>query len=151
MGGLSVYDPDIARDILHRIADGESLRSICSGEGMPTRRTVYNWAIDDREGFAVQYNRAREMQAHCFADDVVSIADDARNDWMQRNDPNNPGWIANHEHVQRSRLRTDARKWAAAVILPKIYSEKRQLQNLDKNGDPTDPAVPVVNLTIARE
>ena len=123
-GRPPIYNPDLAHDILCRLADGESLNSICRQKGMPSRPTVYGWVFDDVDGFSAKYARARDMQAHALADDVLGVADDGTNDWMQRNDPNNPGWEANGEHVQRSRLRVDARKWAASKIMPKTYGDK---------------------------
>ena len=123
-GRPRAYAAGLATLILERLADGESLRSICRDDGMPDRSTVYGWALDDVEGFSRQYARAREIQAHALADDVKDIADDGSNDWMERNDPDNPGWVANGEHMQRSRLRFDARRWAASKILPKVYGER---------------------------
>jgi hypothetical protein len=128
-GRPPIYDPGKAEAVLLRLADGESLRSICREEGMPSRPTVYSWVLDDIDGFASRYARAREIQAHALADDVADIADNGSNDWMKRNDPENPGWQANGEHIQRSRLRFDARRWAAAKILPKVYGDKVQQEH----------------------
>jgi hypothetical protein len=36
-------------------------------------------------------------------DELLEIADDATNDWIERNDPDNPGWRVNGEPIQRSR------------------------------------------------
>jgi hypothetical protein len=124
MARPTIHTPELARSILKRLADGESLRSICRAEEMPDRSTVYDWVLDDVDGFSRQYARVREMQAHALADDQVDIADNGSNDWMERNDPDNPGWLANGEHIQRSRLRFDARRWAASKILPKVYGDR---------------------------
>lgn len=115
---------------------------------MPSRTAVLGWVLDDYEGFAGQYARAREMQAHSLADDVSEISDNGSNDWMERNDPDNPGWQANGEHLQRSRLRFDARRWAASKILPKVYGDKIQQEHTGANGA---PLLPAVNVTISRE
>jgi hypothetical protein len=37
-----------------------------------------------REGFSARYTRAREIQAMHIADELLSIADDGSNDWMER-------------------------------------------------------------------
>ena len=34
--------------------------------------------------------------------------------------------IADNEHMQRSRLRVDTRKWLLAKVLPKVYGDKLQ-------------------------
>ncbi len=39
-----------------------------------------------------------------------------------------------HEHVQRSRLRVDTRKWAAGKLAPKRYGDK--LQHTGEGGGP---------------
>jgi len=38
--GSIEYDPDLADEILERLADGASLASICCEEGMPDERSV---------------------------------------------------------------------------------------------------------------
>jgi hypothetical protein len=39
---------------------------------------------DDREGFAQQYARAREVGYHLMVDELLEIADDCTNDYMER-------------------------------------------------------------------
>lgn len=113
--------------ICMRLALGESLRGICRDPDMPGLRTVMTWLLMHDE-FRQQYARARELQAELLADELIEIADDARNDWMQRlgEDGTPVGWKLNGEHVQRSRLRIDARKWIAARLLPKKYGNRVQ-------------------------
>ena len=67
---------------------------------------------------------SNEAQADALAEETLEIADDGKNDWMLDNDPDNPGYKLNGEHVQRSRLRVDARKWFASKVAPKKYGEK---------------------------
>src|SRR4051794_12935835 len=100
MGRDSTYTPELAAEICVRIADGESLRAICNDLHMPGKATVLRWLHDDEE-FRDQYARARESQAEGFADDLIEISDNGSNDWMERNDPENAGWICNGEHQAR--------------------------------------------------
>ena len=84
---------------------------------------------DDREGFASRYARAREIQAHAIADEFLEIADDGRNDWMEREGKDESGgWELNGENIQRSRVRLDTRKWLLSKMLPKSYSDKSELE-----------------------
>lgn len=122
--GGSTYTEAMARKICEGLADGKSLREVCRAEGMPPESTVRLWALDDVNGFAAQYARAREIGYHLMADQVLEVADDGRNDWMERNGEDDAGWVANGEHVQRSRLRVDTRKWMLSKALPKIYGDK---------------------------
>lgn len=129
-GRPSEYTPEIAADICERLADGDSLRQICRdlGIGVPT---VFRW-LEASEEFRNQYARARDVQADVFADEISRIADDGSNDWMERNAKDNPGWVANGEHLQRSRLRVDTRKWIASKLKPKRYGERLELAGDDK-------------------
>ncbi len=122
-GRPSLYTPEITAAICRRLMEGESLRAICRDDAMPSTTAVCEWLAVHKE-FAEQYARAREVQADTLADEILEIADDASNDWMQRNDPENPGWVANHDHIQRSRLRVDSRKWYAGKVAPKKYGDK---------------------------
>lgn len=124
MHGNSAYSEEVAAEILQRLADGETLRAICRDDHMPPESTVRGWAMDDQGGFAAQYTRAREIGYHSMADELVEIADDGRNDWMKRNADGDEEWHANGEHLQRSRLRADTRKWLLSKALPKVYGEK---------------------------
>lgn len=147
-GQPPIYTAELADAILVRIADGESLRSICNDPEMPSRPTVYSWVLDNKDGFFDRYARAREMQAHALVDDCVEVADDGINDWMERNDPNNPGYAANGEHMQRSRLRVDTRKWTAARILPKVYGDRVQT-DVNHSGAVTQRVINAQPMTAA--
>ena len=149
-GRPSTYSQEIADEVCRRLAGGESLRAICRDEGIPDESTVRLWALDDREGFAAQYARAREVQFLAIADELLEIADDGRNDWMQRrgNDERG-GWELNGEHIQRSRVRIDTRKWMLSKMLPKVYGDKTEVAVTGANGGPvqservTVPADPI--------
>lgn len=133
-GRPSSFTPEIAAEICARIAEGRSLRSICTDEDMPPARTVFDW-LASRPEFSQQYARAREAQADALAEECLDIADDGTNDWMERQSESekgagvNNGWVLNGEHVQRSRLRIDARKWYASKLAPKKYGDKIELEH----------------------
>lgn len=135
--GDETYTQELADDILRRLADGETLRSICATEGYPCHRTVWWWVKENVNGFSIPYAQAREVGWFLIAEDILEIADNGSNDWIPRNDPKNPGYEANGEHIQRSRLRVDTRKWMLAKMLPKIYGDKLT------DGD-TDPTVTIL-------
>ncbi len=125
MGRPTVYDETVATTILERLAHGETLRAICRDEGMPSAAAVHLWVKDDREGFAERYARARESGAYAMADELLEIADDGTNDWMLRTNRNGDVEpVLNAEHVQRSRLRADTRKWLLSKIAPRVFGDK---------------------------
>jgi len=126
------YTQELADTICARLADGESLRSICSDDSMPAMSTVMGWlARNAHAGFVEQYTRAREAQADAIFDECLDIADDGRNDWMERRDEDggNLGWKENGEAMQRSRLRIDTRKWMAGKLRPKVYGDRQIIDN----------------------
>ncbi len=134
-GRPSKFTPELANAICARLARGESLRSICRDEGMPTDETVRQWALDDLHGFSVQYARARDLGLDAMADEVFEIADDGRNDWIKRENKRGETYIAlNDEAVARSRLRFDARRWYLSKLAPKKYGER-----VTHEGDANNP------------
>lgn len=122
-GRPSDFNQATADVICERLADGESLRGICEAEDMPSKTTVFRW-LAAREEFRNQYARAREVQADMLFDDILDIADDARNDWMERRGEEDAGWVANGDNIRRSQLRIEARKWMAGKLRPKVYGDK---------------------------
>ena len=135
VGRPSSYTVELAAEICSRLASGESLKSICRDEAMPGLTTIYRW-LASNDQFRDLYTRAREDQADTLADEIIEISDDGRNDWMLRNGERDNGWVANGENVQRSRLRVEARKWIAAKLKPKKYSDRLELTG--KEGGPIE-------------
>lgn len=123
IGRPSDYRPELVAVICARLADGESLRSICRSDDMPDKATVFRWLMQFPD-FCDQYTRAKEESAEAHADDMLDIADNSSNDWMETNDPDNPGYRLNGEHVQRARLRIETRKWLASKLKAKKYGDK---------------------------
>lgn len=146
IGRPSKFSPECAAAICLRLTEGESLRAICSDAEMPSKVTVLNWLSDGKHPeFLAQYARARESQADALVEECLEIADDGTNDWMERRSEAekgagvNTGWVLNGEHVQRSRLRVDTRKWWAARLAPKKYGDKVAL-----SGDAENPIQQVI-------
>ena len=123
-GRPSLYDPEIAARLCERLALGEPLVKIAPDLGIGIS-TVYRWQLDNPE-FRQAYARAREDQADTFADEIVQIADDASNDTMVDEDGHE---YTSHENIQRSKLRVDTRKWVAAKLKPKVYSDRQQVEH----------------------
>jgi len=122
-GRPTKYNKDIAAKICKEIILGKSLRTLTKLDGMPAISSIFLW-LSEHEEFSEQYSKAKEEQADALAEEILDLADDWSNDWMQINDPDNAGWKANNETVNRSRLRVDARKWVAAKLKPKRYGDK---------------------------
>jgi hypothetical protein len=120
-GRPSIYTQELVDIILQRIADGESLRSVCRDKKMPHVSTVIKWRSENQE-FLAQYEEARISQAQHLFDQLIDIADTG-------------------EDVARDRLRVDTRKWYLSKVLPKVYGDKLDLTTKgDKLPTPIIPS-----------
>ncbi len=97
------------------------LVSICKSKEL-NASTFYDWIKVDVERNN-KYARAREMQADFLADEIIEIADETSNDTIKGDEGQE---YANHEWINRSRLKVDARKWKASKLYPKKYGDKVQ-------------------------
>jgi hypothetical protein len=97
---------------------------------MPCIATVFSWFRTYPE-FLAQYERAKAESADALVEEMLDIADNGTNDWMEIHDKDGEcvGYKVNGEHVQRSRLRVDARKWIAGKLKPKKYGESLMLSS----------------------
>lgn len=132
-GRPTIYSPELAAEIVRRMCEGESLRAICRDDAMPNRSTVILWIAEDREGFSSQYAIGRRAQAQLWAEEVLEIADDGRNDTYETDDGKQR---VDMDVVARSRLRVDTRKWILSKVLPKVYGEKLALEHGGPDGTP---------------
>lgn len=123
----SEYTEQVAARICGELIEGKSLRTICKDEEMPAASTVFLW-LSRTPTFSEQYTRAREAQAEAMAEDTLEIADDGTNDFKKKtNGDGTTEDVFNSEHVQRSKLRVDTRKWLMSKLAPKKYGEKLDL------------------------
>jgi hypothetical protein len=99
-GRATTYTPATAELIAARLADGETLSSICRTPGMPSRQTVHQW----------------RMRIPAL------IADDDSGDLLQDGSPNSA-------NVQRARLQVDTRKFLLAKLAPKVYGDRVEVEH----------------------
>lgn len=132
MHGNSKYTPELAAKICLLVGEGYSLKKIGAMDGMPSDVTILNWCnglgIDENIDFLSQYMRAKEDYAEHIAEEILQIADETSNDYIE--DKTAPtGYKLNGEAIQRSRLRIDTRKWLAGKLKPKRYGDKALVEN----------------------
>jgi hypothetical protein len=136
VGRPSDYTPDVAAHICGQLVEGRSLRSICKAEDMPGVATVFKWLASHPE-FVDQYARARDAQADTLADELIDIADDSANDYYDKSVGDGATQrVVDAEHINRSRLRVDTRKWIASKLKPKKYGEKLSTELTGADGGP---------------
>lgn len=118
IGRPSVFSQELVDKICELIANGMSLRAVCSQEGMPSAFTVCKW-LSENEEFSKQYARAREEQADSFADEIIDIADSVAPEAGE---------------VAKAKLQIDARKWKASKMAPKKYGDKQEIDVKSSDG-----------------
>lgn len=120
-GRPTKYSDRLADRICQKIAEGYSVRSICKEKDMVSMQTLFRW-LRENDKFREQYVRACEERSYAQAEEIIDIADNATNDYMEKLEGD--GYIFNSENVQRSRLRIDTRKWLMSKMNPKVYGDK---------------------------
>jgi len=123
IGRPTDYSEDVADRILDLIIEGKTLREIEAVEGLPSKSTILRW-VAKHEEFAKLYALAQEAKMEGFADELLEIADDGRNDWMRANDEENAGYRENGEAMRRSQIRISTRQWLMERLKPKKYGSK---------------------------
>jgi hypothetical protein len=130
----TAYSRERAEHICHELAEGKSLRLVCKELGIAPQ-TVYGWVIDNHEGFGDQYARARHLMALRWADELDEIASHKNNDYYVDDEGKLKPDL---EHIARSRLRIDTRKWMLSKMLPKVYGDKIITEVTGKDGGPVE-------------
>lgn len=123
----SAFKDAVSESILERLAEGESLSTICADEGMPNRSTVQRWQIDDA-GFDAAVTRAREAGMHVIAEKAVAAAKNATD-------------------ASLGRLAFDADRWYLGK-LSNAFSDKVKHVGGDENDAPIKMQVQEVRRVI---
>lgn len=123
----SGYSRALVLRVCELISHGSSLRQAAVECGT-TLPTFLRW-VRQHEWLADHYARAREECLQYWADEILEIADDGRNDTYTDEEGNER---VNHDHIQRSRLRVDSRKWILSKLQPKVYGDKLAVETRDR-------------------
>lgn len=128
-GRPSTFTKELGLEICKRIAEGESVRTIVKDKTMPAASSIFRWLLDEeKKEFWEQYEKARNIQAELMFEELLEIADDGTNDFVERELKNGNSYtVVDHEAIGRSRLRVDTRKWYLSKVLPKKFGDKIDL------------------------
>lgn len=117
---MAEFSQELFDEICDRISEGESLRSICKDDGMPSQVAVFKWlGKEGNDALVKQYARARDVQADTIFDECLDIAD--------QYDPDKEA--LNPDHINRAKLRIETRKWMAGKLRPKVYGDKLDVEH----------------------
>lgn len=121
-----VFSQETAGRMLDRMADGETPTEVCRDPTMPTWMVLCRWRRQ-HEDFAKRFRIAWESCCEHMVGDIVIIADDARNDYVDRVTRKGVMRVFDREHFERSRLRVESRKWMAQKVLRAVYGERSEV------------------------
>lgn len=125
-GRPSDYTQELADEICERLSEGQSLRTVCSDDKMPSRKTVFSW-MRKHPDFLNQYARAKQEAADALAEEILDISDDAEAAIKGTAEKKSSAM------AQAYRLRVDTRKFIMAKMKPKKYGEKLDLTTNGKD------------------
>jgi hypothetical protein len=138
--GPPKYTDELAEYICEQLAVPRSLRSICCDDfpGMVGKSTVMDWLRDARHvRFKAMYREARVDQTEAWADEIIDLADDGSNDYMEALDAKGQPtgkYVLNKDNIRRSRLRVQVRSHMMSVTQPRKYGTRHMVE-----GDPENP------------
>jgi hypothetical protein len=144
--GIIITD-DIFFQICERMVEGESVRSICRDPLMPSISNFMK-CLRDSPSYAESYAKAIQMRADAMFEEILDIADDGTNDFMLKNAEDPTSVVLNGEHVQRSRLRVDTRKWTLARMNSKKYGDKHYVGGVEDAPIKVQNTIDVSNLSL---
>ena len=128
--GSELSNTSVPQDVIEQavavcrmMADGKSLKDACAEEGMPARSTFYKWMSDYKE-VSDMYTRAREERADLMADEILNIADAPLDLAEDDNEDDGAAKTLFRRAMEQRKQMIDARKWAAAKLNPKTYSDR---------------------------
>ena len=125
MSQPTMYTDALAEEICEAISNtSKGLKELCDeNPHWPGPQGIRKWVVS-KEKFGAMYARAKQAQADFMVEEILSISDDGSNDYYT----DEKGVVRlDGEHVQRSRLRVDSRKWLAAKLAPRAYGEKKEV------------------------
>jgi hypothetical protein len=125
-GRPSKYTDELATTICERIAEGESLRRICSADDMPDRKTILRWLADERNGFAAKYAHARNLQAEAMDELIHDIGD---------------GVLTGLYDPHAAKVALGAYQWRASKLAPKKYGDRVAVAGVE--GEPVKTHVTI--------
>ena len=124
------YSIDIARQILLRIRNGETLTSICNSSNLPSYATLCLWKYRYVD-FAEALKEAQKDAAQMFADQALERSKEAAIDKTE---------------MEQRKVEIDTLKWRAEKADPNTFGKQTKVV-----GDANQPLALIVNTGIKRD
>jgi hypothetical protein len=108
---MAHYSKELFDTICERLAAGESVASICRSEGMPERKSFYQWVRRDPEAKQA-YLEACALRSLVYAEQIMDIVENLSDE-------------PTSAQVNKARLQVDSIKWVSSRLQPRIYGDQR--------------------------
>ena len=116
-GRASTYTEELGERIVELLWTGEcrSIRQVAEQDGMPTRRTIFNWK-NKYPDFDVKLTEAQASLGELYADDIDDITD---------------GVLAGTIDPTAGNVAIKSKQWKAMVTNPRNYSTKSYVEKTE--------------------
>lgn len=141
-GRPSTFSQKTVDEIIQRIADGESIRSICRDEKMPSLSAFFRW-MSEKPQLREHYEAATEVRAETIFEEALEIADTVLIGEKVKTTgegENQKVETQTGDMVERARLKVDTRKWFLSKLRPKKYGDLVR-QELSGSIEVKSPAI----------
>jgi len=130
------YTEALAQEICERISSGELLIRICEEHHMPTLRRCNQW-LKQNPDFKSLYQQSIQDRLTIFEEEVISIADDAANDFKEVTVKNQTKKVIDPDVIARAKLRIEVRFKHLRAGRPEKWGDTSTL--ITKSVDDDDP------------
>ncbi|MEM6415534.1 MAG: DNA translocase FtsK [Pseudomonadota bacterium] len=148
------WSEEIEDQIIDQIVGGYTIEKICENPEMPSRATVMRWlngegGVKNGASFKARYDQARIARADRLAAEIILIGDDSSRDRIIKT---LPGGVqverVDSEHIQRSKLRCDNRRWLLQTLFPERFAARMIVNHKDdrNTGAKTHDFGPVIGV-----
>jgi len=106
--------PEVVEAFLDMIRNGRSCAQACKQDGMPSSKTIQNWALTDAE-FARRYEEAKQDRGNYYGELVAEVA--------------LAGLQGKYKDSAMLRAAIDGLKWSAARMAPKSFGDRMEVSH----------------------
>lgn len=133
-GRPSIYTPELAERICELVATNPvGLSTLCEKyPELPCRETINVWRWQKND-FSDMYAKAKCHQAEIMAESFEDINNDLNQ--FRYDDPTSGAVKIDSGLVAQARLVIDTRKWTASKLAPKIYGDKKEIEQLQGENE----------------
>lgn len=126
--------PQVEDEVCRRLSDGETLRSICRDDRMPSWRSIYDWIAQDAD-FASRIARARELGADAIAEQILDIADTpVVGEEIEESESGMK--VRRADMLGHRKLQVETRLKLLAKWFPKKYGDRSAMEVTGADGGP---------------